>query len=134
MHPDSTSIMSASLLRPANFLSQLQLYLHSSSLSTDLKAALFDLWVQICSVLETASIAQSTKNLVLILTWHYLILNTTKSGDETVILLFCESCNFILQICNGFVISHVTVMEEHTRSHLTQPSYRLNWFIQTHIA
>ncbi|VDK76853.1 unnamed protein product [Litomosoides sigmodontis] len=27
-------------------------------------------------------------------------------------------------ICNGFVISHVTVMEEHTRSHLTQPSYR----------
>uniref|UniRef100_A0A0R3S1N6 C2H2-type domain-containing protein n=1 Tax=Elaeophora elaphi TaxID=1147741 RepID=A0A0R3S1N6_9BILA len=32
--------------------------------------------------------------------------------------------NLILQICNGFVISHVTVMEEHTRSHLTQPSYR----------
>ncbi|KAK6110709.1 hypothetical protein QQG55_40785 [Brugia pahangi] len=28
------------------------------------------------------------------------------------------------QICNGFVISLVTVMEEHTRSHLTQPSYR----------
>uniref|UniRef100_A0A915PCD8 C2H2-type domain-containing protein n=1 Tax=Setaria digitata TaxID=48799 RepID=A0A915PCD8_9BILA len=28
------------------------------------------------------------------------------------------------QICNGFVISHVTVMEEHTRTHLTQPSYR----------
>ncbi|VDK67202.1 unnamed protein product [Onchocerca ochengi] len=28
------------------------------------------------------------------------------------------------QICNGFVISHLTVMEEHTRSHLTQPSYR----------
>uniref|UniRef100_A0AAF5PHE3 C2H2-type domain-containing protein n=1 Tax=Wuchereria bancrofti TaxID=6293 RepID=A0AAF5PHE3_WUCBA len=28
------------------------------------------------------------------------------------------------QICNGFVLSHVTVMEEHTRSHLTQPSYR----------
>ncbi|VDO08178.1 unnamed protein product [Brugia timori] len=27
-------------------------------------------------------------------------------------------------ICNGFVISLVTVMEEHTRSHLTQPSYR----------
>ncbi|KAM3725471.1 putative zinc finger protein [Dirofilaria immitis] len=28
------------------------------------------------------------------------------------------------EICNGFVISHVTVMEEHTRSHLTQSSYR----------
>ncbi|VDM98351.1 unnamed protein product [Thelazia callipaeda] len=28
------------------------------------------------------------------------------------------------QICNSFVISHIPVMEEHTRLHLAQPSYR----------